>query len=102
MFNNDRYITCGISSKIPAKLQVFLWDLIDERNKTKQKLDYLQVFELSTTRSPAGDLMQMVTHSQEQPRYKKKYIFSSENPVGEKIFVIDDQTHCTMLLANEY
>ena len=59
--------------------------------------DYLQVFSLS-----ADGEKQIVKHTQEVPVYNKEYVFEFENPVAEKIFVIDDETHTTMLLAEEY
>ena len=59
--------------------------------------DYLQVFSLS-----ADGEKQIVKHTQEVPVYNKEYVFEFENPVAEKIFVIDDETHTTMLLASEY
>ena len=59
--------------------------------------DYLQIFSLS-----ADDGRQRIKHSQEVPEYSKEYVISTENPVTEKVFVIDDKTHSTMILANEY
>ena len=59
--------------------------------------DYLQVFLLSVD----GE-NQRIIHEQEQPEYRKEYLFSSENPVTAKVYVIDDKTHSTMLLAEEY
>ena len=29
-------------------------------------------------------------------------VLNSDKPVTEKVFVIDDETHSTMILANEY
>ena len=59
--------------------------------------DYLQVFSLSSDNG-----RQRIIHSQEIPEYQKEYVLNIGSPVTEKIFVIDDQTHSTMLLANEY
>lgn len=59
--------------------------------------DYLQVFSLSSDNG-----RQRIIHSQEIPEYQKEYVLNVGSPVTEKIFVIDDQTHSTMLLANEY
>lgn len=94
MFNSDRYMTKGIKEKISLELQIYLWNLIDEMPEPK---DYLQVFRLS-----AFEGKQKIVHSQEVPEYQKEYFISCENPIIEKIFVIDDETHCTMLLASEY
>lgn len=46
---------------------------------------------------------QRIVHSQEVPEYKREYLFNTDAPVFiGKIFVIDDETHSTMLLAEEY
>lgn len=59
--------------------------------------DYLQVFSLSTYNG-----RQRIKHTQEVPEYNREFFFDTDCPVTEKIFVIDDGTHSTMLLANEY
>ena len=95
LFNNPRYCTKGISETVPLLTQIVLWDLIDSM-KVAEK-DYLQVFKLAAT-----DKTQHVTHSQEQPPYEHTLEFRTDNPITSKIFVIDDETHTTMLLAEEY
>lgn len=95
MFNNQRYATRGISNELPLMLQIILWGLIDSMEVAEK--DYLQVFCLS---EESGK--QKITHTQEQPDYCKEYLFPSEEPITAKIFVIDDETHTTMLLAEEY
>lgn len=94
-FENKRFITSGIAKNIEPLLQVFMWHCIDEMPLPK---DYLQVFELVIESGKAK-----VKHSQEEPEYKKEYLLNVDTPfyVG-KIFVIDDETHSTMLLAEEY
>ena len=95
MFNNQRYATSGINSELPLLTQIILWGLIDSMEVVEK--DYLQVFCLS-----ADGENQRIIHEQEQPEYRKEYLFPSENPVTAKIFVIDDKTYSTMLLAEEY
>ena len=95
MFNNPRYCTRGISETVPLLTQIVLWDLIDSMEVEKK--DYLQVFRLTT-----NDKTQHVTHTQEQPPYERTLEFRTDNPITAKIFVIDDETHTTMLLAEEY
>lgn len=95
MFNNPRYCTRGISSEVPLLTQIILWGLIDSMEIAEK--DYLQVFRLS-----AESGKQKIIHEQEQPEYSKEYLFPSDNPITAKIFVIDDETHTTMLLAEEY
>ena len=45
MFNNQRYVTRGISNELPLMLQIILWGLIDTMEVAEK--DYLQVFCLS-------------------------------------------------------
>ena len=97
-FKNTRYITKGIENKIPLYLQLIMWDLIDKMEVEEK--DYLQVFKLSKE----GD-KQKVIHSQEVPEYTKEYSFNKVpdcDLITTKIFIIDDVTHSTMLLATEY
>ena len=94
-FNNKRYITCGVSARVNLFLQCFMWQCIDELPTSK---DYLQVFEFKEE-----DNKRIIVHSQEEPEYKKEYLFYADIPFfNGKIFVIDDDTHSTMLLAEEY
>ena len=59
--------------------------------------DYLQVFHLRQTATG-----QHITHTQEQPPYQYALDVPCTDAVKAKIFVIDDGTHSTMLLADEY
>ena len=95
MFNNPRYCTKGISETVPLLTQIILWDLIDSMEVEEK--DYLQVFQLTS-----DSKTQHITHSQEQPPYEYTLEFRTDNPLTAKIFVIDDETHTTMLLAEEY
>ncbi|MBQ8301089.1 MAG: DUF960 domain-containing protein [Clostridia bacterium] len=95
MFDGKRLVTRGIMDKVPLSLQVIMWNLIDTMEVKK---DYLQVFELSEE-----DGKQKIVHTQEEPEYKKEYLFSAGTPfLCAKIFVIDDETHSTMLFNYEY
>ena len=94
MFTNQRYLTRGIEASVPIRLQTLLWNLID---LLPPKRDYMLVFRLE----PFGG-MQQVIHTSEEPEYKKVFLFPSDDPVTAKIYVIDDDTHTTMLLAEEY
>ena len=59
--------------------------------------DYLQIFRLSGENG-----IQTIVHEQEQPEYRESVSFEWNEPVNQKIYVIDDGDHCTMLLAEEY
>ena len=94
-FKNDRFITRGVAENLNPLLVMVLWELID--NMTIQQ-DYLQVFELSEEKGK-----QKIEHIQEVPEYKREYMITLDNPIFTgKVFVIDDETHSTMLLASEY
>ena len=94
MFTNQRYLTHGIEASISLRLQTLLWNLID---LLPPERDYLQVFWLK----PFGG-MQQVIHTAEEPAYKKVLMFPTDEPITAKIYVIDDDDHTTMLLAEEY
>lgn len=98
MFDSkNRYITKGIESSVPLYLIMILWELID-REKQNTRLDYLQIFRLSTENGK-----QRIVHEQEQPRpFKKTYVYRMPETFTGKIYVIDDGDHETMLLAEEY
>lgn len=94
MFSDPRYSTGGISETVPILTQIILWNCIDSMKAEK---DYLQVFKLT-----AENHTQHVMHSQEEPVYEHTLAFPTDNPITATIFVIDDETHTTMLLAEEY
>ena len=93
MFTN-KYLTCGVDSTIPIDLQLFLWECYERLPADR---DYLQVFDLR----PVG-CMQSITHRSEQPEYHKEYLIPLDTPITQKLYIIDDGDHCTMLLAEEY
>jgi len=99
MFDNQKYITKGISIEIPLYLQNIMWYMI-ETMRVEQK-DYLQVFTLERTVIDS-EVQQKIIHTQEEPDYRYEFCFKSDSPVNAKIFVIDEETHSTMLLASEY
>ena len=96
MFQNQRFITKGVNEKVSLLLQLFLWQLIEEMPPEK---DYLQVFQFTLE-----DGKQKITHTQEEPHYKREYLLEmTDVPIFiGKIFVIDDGEHSTMMLASEY
>ena len=50
-------------------------------------------------KTPTG---QHIVHKQEQPPYRYELDVPCDDAVSAKVFVIDDLTHSTMLLAEEY
>lgn len=101
--SQNRYLTCGIDQRLPQELQRLIWTSIDMRVLlAKEKIDYLQVF----TFKKIDDEILALHHEQEQPpmlnvhytNYRPEY----EEILNEKIYVIDDGDHSTMLFAYEY
>ena len=99
MFENNKYIPKGICVTIPEFLQQILWYSI-ETMSIKEK-DYLQVFELSEVIQD-GCRKQKIIHSQEQPNFKEEFIITTKETKTEKIYIIDDGSYSTMILASEY
>ena len=99
MFDKDRYLTKGINTEVSTFLQMLMWEMIDEM-KVEQK-DYLQIFKLQPILVD-GDMVQEIIHTQEQPQYNNRIVLNKlTKPITAKIYVIDDETHSTMLLAEE-
>ena len=92
MFENQKFLTHGITAQLPLWMINMLWLMI----LTSEK-DYLQVFTL--TKTPTG---QHIVHEQEQQPYRYELDVPCDDAVDAKVFVIDDLTHSTMLLAEEY
>ena len=94
MFQNKRFLTRGVQAEIPMELQLFLWNCIDQ---LPEERDYFQVFKLDVRNGK-----QHIHHFSEQPKYSKEYMIDLANPVNQKVYVIDDTDHSTMVLAEEY
>ena len=58
---------------------------------------WFQVFEIQ----PLGNEL-LIVHRQENPPYTNRNTLTGLQAVRVKLFVIDDTTHSTMLLAEEY
>lgn len=94
MLKKQKYLTKGVQANIPLELQLFMWGCVDVMPEPR---DYLQVFTLCENNGN-----QIIIHTSEQPEYYKEYLFSRENLISAKIYVIEDDDHVTMLLAEEY
>ena len=97
MFTNSRFITAGISASVHPPLMAFLWGLVDNLPKER---DYLQVFDLSEENGK-----QKVVHRAEEPEHREEYVFPysfANGFINNKIYIIDDGDHTTMLYADEY
>lgn len=99
MFEGKRYVTKGVLEGVPGYLQNLIWYMISIMPVSEK--DYLQVFELSEVLEN-GKVFQKIVHSQEVPEYKNEEIITVSEAINEKVYVIDDETHSTILLAEEY
>lgn len=96
-------MTRGIDHKLPMELILFIWERIDALKAISDgNMDYLQVFELKEIKQADVAENQMIIHQTEVPEYKKSYALLVDEPITEKVYVIDSGDHCTMLLASEY
>ena len=95
MFENQKFLTRGVMADIPSLLTNLMWHMVLTM-KVESK-DYLQVFTL--TKTPTD---QHIVHEQDQPPYRYELDVPCDDAVNAKVFVIDDLTHSTMLLAEEY
>lgn len=96
MFDKQRYLTRGINEEVSVPIQTRLWGLIETMDTIK---DYLQVFDLEQLPSNCV----RVIHHQEEPPYQNTIICTGKlSSETQKIFVIDDGSYSTMLLASEY
>lgn len=92
MFENARHSTSGIRANLAPALQNFLWFLIEGMAVEKQA--NLQVFELL----PVDGVLQVV-HSQRDPAFNQTLMLPGFAPVEATVYVVDDGTRSTMLLA---
>ena len=99
-FQNKAYMTNGFSERITAAQKLMILDGINNA-RLFPECDYLQVFKLMPTYHE-GRMAQKIVHTQEQPPYEKEYVLLTDEIVTEKVFVIDDETYHTFLLAEEY
>jgi Staphylococcal protein of unknown function (DUF960). len=101
MFNKEnRYVTKGVNENLDIRLQIIIWNLIDEL-KELMDADYLQVVNISQINKSRIK----ITHEQEVPEYKAEYEIENKDFTLEsdaKIYVIDDGEYSTMILAEEY
>lgn len=103
MFEREkpRYCSRGVAEEIPMELQLFLWSIL-EQQKNLHEMDYLQIFQLQVDEE--GTLY--IHYSQEQPEYEQGYVLvgvGADMPEvnGKKLYVIDDETHITMVFPEE-
>lgn len=98
LFKNKKYVTRGVQSTLPLEIQLLLWNMINDMKVSTK--DYLQVFKFKII-NKNKNLIEM-QHSQEKPKYTNSIniVMNINDPLT--IFCIDDVTHSTMLLSEEY
>lgn len=100
MFKNEAYMTIGYQTEIPDNIKEFISHIIGKCSQYSDT-DYLQVFRLHS--DPNDDQSQIIEHTQEQPDKKMIYaIIGDFDKVNNKVYVIDDTSHHTFMLASEY
>ncbi|WP_368756818.1 DUF960 family protein [Enterococcus avium] len=100
----NRYITRGVNEQVPKEIQQRCFQLIDEKVKQAEiQLDYLQIFEFNRD-DQRGTIT--IIHRQEEPFFidyhECRITKDLVNFQIKKLWVIDDHTHQTMLLPEEY
>ena len=95
MFENQKFLTWSVENEIPSWLINLMWHMV--LTIEVEGKDYLQVFTLTKTSTS-----QHIVHEQEQPPYRYELDVPCDDAVNAKVFVVDDLTHSTMLLAEEY
>lgn len=103
MFDPPRYATRGIVESLAPDIQFTLWAMVDVlRLRSGVEPDYLQVFDLAPSEKTLAPFNQAIQHRQEEPRYSATNYLCVDDPITVRVFIIDDGSHSTMLLAEEY
>ena len=89
-----KYITSNANSKIPKETQLLIWYLLDSMD---EDADYLQIFELSIVGAN-----QRIRHYQEQPYWNEEIVLLTDYPITAKVYIITENGHATMMLAEDY
>lgn len=98
-----KYVTKGVNTTLPPKLQLYLWQLQDNLKEEQKEVDYLQVFHISEI---IENGLVAVKHTAEVPPHEEIYLFTTEKTFEGTIYIItdtiDDEQIETMLLSLEY
>lgn len=100
MFRNKASMTVGYQNDIPDNIKEFIAHIIGKCSQM-ENTDYLQVFKFYI--DPNNDQMQVIEHTQKHPTKRMVYtIMGDFDKINTKVYVIDDTSHHTYLLASEY
>ena len=102
--NTNRFLTKGVNEQVPQEIQLYCWQLIDEKKKEAEpELDYLQIFEFNKDNQRQAI---EVIHRQEEPFFIHYHEYKLSETLFnfqvKRLWVIDDDTTQTMLLPEEY
>lgn len=101
LFNGPKFKTSGVDHYVPEEVQLAIWSYIESRRDHKIPLDYFQAFNLKPSKKD-GVKVQLIECHQEVPEHRDELSVICEEPIYEKLFLIDDVDHVTLLLAKEY
>lgn len=97
----QRYVTKAINEELNIEIQVLLWELLDSIEvKRKDKMDYLQVFEIVNQ----GDNIKIINR-QEQPTMTEELMIMKQGSMNIEdtiVWIIDDLEYRTMLFPKDY
>lgn len=97
----QRYVTKAVNEELNIEIQVLLWELLDSiAVKRKDKMDYLQVFEIVID----GNNIKIINR-QEQPAMKEELAIMEQGSMGIEdiiVWIIDDLEYQTMLFPKDY
>lgn len=95
-----RYVTRAINGELNIEIQVLLWELLDSiANERKNKMDYLQVFEIKCN----GNNVKIINR-QEQPAITKEMVLELGGLEIKDaiIWIIDESDYQMMLFPSDY
>jgi hypothetical protein len=95
MYTGIKVTSKRVQDKIPTWLQNLLWYMVETMDVEEK--DATQIFELNGVVNNEM-LQQSIIHTQQNPCYRKEQMFSIQQAVTAKVIVIDNVSHCFMLI----
>ncbi|TYS18053.1 hypothetical protein FZC78_09505 [Rossellomorea vietnamensis] len=100
MTSKPRYMTRAINEELSIEIQALLWGLLDSIVIIrKDKMDYLQVFEIVNNCKSIK-----ITNHQEQPYLKQEIVLEHVlmNVKATVVWIINEPNKQTMLFPSDY